>query len=99
MYIDILVTLDVLKLVAPQISLDLPLATLEGDSLQNNAGPVLGFEESNAAAEKGDRQKTVGSMITPKPFSTQQPGLFFFWSSHCLAWEPMSRETYMLTPG
>lgn len=68
--IDVLVTLDVLKFVAPQVSLDLPLATLEGDSLQSDAGPVLGFEGSNAAAEKGECQNNLDICDHPKaPFS------------------------------
>lgn len=50
-YIYIPVAFDVLKLVTLQISLDLPLATLERNSLQSDACPVLGLEDSDAATQ------------------------------------------------
>lgn len=48
------------------------LATLEGDSLQSETGSVMGFEDSNAAAEKTDCQKTMGSSDNPRaPFYSE----------------------------
>lgn len=43
-----LVPFDIPELVALEVYLELPLAALEGDDLESDAGPFLGSEGSHA---------------------------------------------------